>query len=181
MVAFGGTYVGAEITQQTLLKKVWRDDKDPNYDTAAFARYTFFGVAWYPIIYHHWYRWLDGRFIGTSLAVITKKSLIDQFVMEPPLLASFYIGMSIMEGKEDILQECSEKYLTTFMSGCAFWLPAMAINFWVVPSSWRVISGYSLNADLLPTYFKSPLAQSGNNIYSNDGCIPTPGPSLRIV
>lgn len=31
-----------------------KDDKDPNYDVGAFARYTFFGVAWYPIIYHHW-------------------------------------------------------------------------------------------------------------------------------
>ncbi|XP_071515938.1 mpv17-like protein isoform X2 [Panulirus ornatus] len=138
MVAYGSLFVGAEWTQQTTRKRIWKDDKDPTYDMGAFARYTFFGVLWYPVIYHRWYSWLDSRFMGTSLAVVTKKSLIDQFVMEPPLLASFYIGMSILEGKEDIFAECKKKYIPTFLSGCIFWLPAMALNFWLMPNSMRI-------------------------------------------
>ncbi|XP_042232043.1 mpv17-like protein [Homarus americanus] len=139
MVAYGVMYVGAEWTQQTLLKRVWKNDKDPKYDMGAFSRYAFFGVLWYPVAYHYWYRWLDARFVGTSLAMITKKSLIDQFVMEPPLLASFFIGMSILERKEDIFAEWKQKYIPTFMGGCVFWLPAMALNFWLMPNSMRVI------------------------------------------
>ena len=38
------------------------------------------------------YRWLDARFVGTSVATIGKKLLFDQFLMEPPLLTSFYVG-----------------------------------------------------------------------------------------
>nr|XP_027214183.1 mpv17-like protein [Penaeus vannamei] len=139
IVGYGAMYVGAEFTQQTLTKKIWRDDKDPAYDIPSFGRYSFFGFVWYPVAYHYWYRWLDGRFVGTSLAVITSKTLLDQFLMEPPLLASFYVGMSILEGQEDIFRECKKKYIPTFMSGCVFWLPAMALNFWLMPNSMRVL------------------------------------------
>lgn len=139
MLGFGSMFVGAEYTQQTCSKKVWKDDKDPKYDMGAFARYGVFGFLWYPVIYHYWYRWLDARFVGTSVAVITKKVLLDQFAMEPPLLASFYVGMSVMEGKKDVYAECKQKYIPTFITGCVFWLPAMAINFWWMPSSMRVI------------------------------------------
>lgn len=139
MGGFGMLFVGAEWTQQTLLKKVWKVDPDPKYDMEAFKRYSFFGVLWYPVIYHHWYRWLDVRFVGTGVATVGKKIFLDQFVMEPPLLIAFYVGMSIMEGREDVLKECKEKFITTFVSGCVFWLPAMAINFYLLPSSLRVI------------------------------------------
>ncbi|XP_045129867.1 mpv17-like protein isoform X1 [Portunus trituberculatus] len=139
MISFGGMYVGAEWTQQTMLKRMSNVDQDPKYDKQAFAHYSFYGFLWYPVVYHYWYRWLDARFVGTSAAVIGKKLLLDQFVMEPPLLASFYVGMSVMEGQEDIFKECKQKYITTFLSGCVFWLPAMSINFWLLPNSMRVI------------------------------------------
>lgn len=38
------------------------------------------------------YRWLDGRFVGTSTKIITKKLLLDQFLLTPPLLVVFYVG-----------------------------------------------------------------------------------------
>ncbi|KAK8399395.1 hypothetical protein O3P69_003477 [Scylla paramamosain] len=139
MISFGGMYVGAEWTQQTMLKRMSKVDQDPKYDKEAFARYSFYGFIWYPVIYHYWYRWLDARFVGTSAVVIGKKLLLDQFVMEPPLLASFYVGMSVMERQEDIFKECKQKYIPTFLSGCVFWLPAMSINFWLLPNSMRVI------------------------------------------
>ncbi|XP_068217913.1 mpv17-like protein [Palaemon carinicauda] len=139
MMGYGIMYVGAEFSQQTLLKKVWKDDPDPNYDVASLGRYTFFGVLWYPVAYNYWYRWLDSRFVGKSLAVITKKSLLDQFLMEPPLLASFYVGMSILEGKDNVTAECKKKFGPTFLTGCVYWLPAMALNFWLMPNSMRVL------------------------------------------
>ncbi|CAL4155938.1 unnamed protein product, partial [Meganyctiphanes norvegica] len=139
MSLYGAMFVGAELMQQTLLKKVWKEEKDQEYDLKVLGRYTFYGFVWYPVIYHYWYRWLDARFVGTSLAVVATKTLIDQFVIEPPLITSFYVGMSLMEGKEDITEEWRVKFLTTFISGSVFWLPVMAINFRLMPNSMRVI------------------------------------------
>lgn len=47
--------------------------------------------------------------------------------------------MSIMEGKEDIFEECKQKFPSTFVRSCLFWLPAQAINFAIVPPQLRVV------------------------------------------
>jgi hypothetical protein len=38
------------------------------------------------------YKWLDGKFPGTTKRIIFKKLMLDQFLMTPPLLATFFIG-----------------------------------------------------------------------------------------
>lgn len=138
MAMFGSLFVGAEFTQQTLLKKIWKVDENPKYDLAALARYAAFGVAFYPVIYFNWYRFLDRRWPGTANSAVTKKVLMDQFILEPPLICAFYIGMNIMEGREDIFIETKSKFLPTFAAGCIFWMPAMAVNFYFLPLSMRV-------------------------------------------
>ena len=58
-----------------------------------------------PVFLFYWYRWLDARFVGQAAVTIVKKMLLDQFVISPPILITFYTLMSIMEGREDITQE----------------------------------------------------------------------------
>lgn len=60
------------------------------------------------------YKWLDGRYPTTTKRVIVKKVLLDQFVMTPPLYVIFYVSMSLMEGKRDVLEECRAKFARTF-------------------------------------------------------------------
>ncbi|XP_076043286.1 mpv17-like protein [Oratosquilla oratoria] len=139
MVVYGSLYMGAEFSQQFMLKNIVKDPQHKNYNIESVGRYAFFGIAWYPVIYHYWYKWLDAQLPGTSAAVVCIKSLVDQFVMEPPLIVSFYTGMSIMERKESLTAECREKFIPTFTTGCIFWLPAMAVNFYFMPNSMRVI------------------------------------------
>jgi len=102
---------------------------------------------------------LDRTLPGTSKAIIVKKLVLDQFGITPVLLVIFFtgilwvwvtvldvtshkfyfVGMSIMERKADILEECREKFLPTFARSCLFWLPAQSMNFLFIPPRFRVI------------------------------------------
>ncbi|XP_065343867.1 mpv17-like protein isoform X2 [Cloeon dipterum] len=133
---YGTLYVGAEFSQQTINKKFLGG---PPYDFPMLMRYGLLGVALYPPIYYHWYKWLDARYVGRAAPIIVKKLLLDQFILTPPLLVIFYTSMSIMERKGDILEECRNKIIPTFKSSCMFWLPAQSLNFLLVPPAARVV------------------------------------------
>lgn len=68
------------------------------------------------------YRFLDSRVIGTTVKIVAKKCLIDQFVFTPNLLALFYITMSVLEKKEDVFEELRRKFIPTFVviSNCKY-------------------------------------------------------------
>ena len=69
-------------------------------------RYWVVGTFWFPVVLYNWYLWLDAKFVGTAMKTIGKKLLLDQFLISPPILVGFYVAMSLMERKEDILLEC---------------------------------------------------------------------------
>ena len=80
------------------------------------GRYAVYGIFFFPVIYHKWYKVLEATFPGTSSSAIAKKTLTDQFVLEPPLIVCFYTGMSAMEGKEDLTAETKAKIHPNFHS-----------------------------------------------------------------
>ena len=94
------------------------------------------------------YKILDSRMVGTTPMMVAAKVVVDQAITAPPILATFYtglsilnflmfqlfeqeynvsdhtswtelfhfqLGMSLMEGKEDIFAECREKFWPTLM------------------------------------------------------------------
>jgi len=130
---YGGLFTISEFLQQTMTK-----NKDEDYDLAGLGRYCIMATGPQASILHWWYVWLDGRYVGTSAAIISKKLALDIVGVSPPLFASFYVGMSLLEGQEDIFAECREKFLPTFSASCMFWTPAMAINFLVIPAAARM-------------------------------------------
>merc|ERR1711988_367033 len=135
---YGSLYMGSEFIQQTLLRKVFAESPR-DYDFASVGRYGVLGTFIFPTMLHFWYKWLDSKYIGNSAGIIIRKMLLDQFVISPPILAIFYIGMSIMERREDIFSECRKKLVPTFQSSCMFWMPAQAVNFIFLPTQFRVV------------------------------------------
>merc|ERR1711976_1012067 len=99
--------------QQTILRKVLPEKKE-DYDFTLISRYGVLGTAVFPPILFYWYKWLDGRFVGTAVKTIATKVVFDQAVSAPIILGLFYIGMSLMEGRPDIFQELREKFMETF-------------------------------------------------------------------
>jgi len=135
---FGTLFAGAEFSQQTMLKKVWKMDPNEDYNWGEIARYAVFGFGFYPFLYSKWYGMLDRVFPGTAASTIAKKVFLDQFTLEPVLICVFYVGMNVMEGRKDVFQELKDKFVPTFSVGCLFWIPAMAFNFRVLSPSQRV-------------------------------------------
>ncbi|XP_046398400.1 mpv17-like protein isoform X1 [Ischnura elegans] len=138
-LVYGTLYVGAEFSQQTLTRKILVKDKPQPYDTDVIKRYAVIGTIIYPNVLYAWYKWLDGRYVGTAAKTVVKKLLLDQFVLTPPLLVVFYVSMSLMERKSDLFEECRNKLIPTFKTSCVFWLPAQTMNFLWIPPAARVI------------------------------------------
>lgn len=136
-VTYGGLYTVAEALQQTLAKKILTDSPE-DYDLVTLGRFCVQGTTAQASILYWWYRWLDARYVGTAPVIILKKLILDIFVISPPLYVSFFVGMSVMEGQEDVLRDCRLKLLDTFLASCIFWTPAMALNFLVMPPVARV-------------------------------------------
>ncbi|KAL1505592.1 hypothetical protein ABEB36_005121 [Hypothenemus hampei] len=108
-------------------------------DKSSIGRYAIYGTAIAGPLLTVWYQYLDKKIPGTATTrIVIKKLLIDQFFFTPQLLAIFYISMSILERKQDLLEECRNKFASTFTASCLFWIPAQTINFSVVPNLYRV-------------------------------------------
>jgi len=137
---YGSMCVGAEFSQQILTKRILNKTEPPEpIDKDVIGRYAIVGTLVSPNILYFWYKWLDKAFIGTGAKMVVKKMLIDQFIMTPPFYVVFFVTMSLLEGKQDLLKECKEKFIPTFKTSCVFWMPAQAINFMLVPPGARVI------------------------------------------
>ncbi|XP_037074725.1 mpv17-like protein isoform X2 [Pollicipes pollicipes] len=141
-LAYGTLFVGAELTQQTILRRVLREDKTQPpapYDTATLGRYALLGYTINPTILYFWYKWLDKRFVGTSMAVVGKKLVLDLGVIGPINIFVFFTAMALMERREDIFAEHKDKYVGTCLKQVYFWLPAQAANFFLLPNRFRVL------------------------------------------
>ncbi|CAG7730478.1 unnamed protein product, partial [Allacma fusca] len=138
---YGSLYVTAEFSQQTFLRKFQKKPGEISkpYDTETLKNYAIIGTGAISPTLYYWYKWFDAKFKGTAPRMVVKKCLIDQFLMTPNLLVIFYVGMSLLENKEDILAELKEKFVPTFITSSCFWLPAQAINFTFIPAQYRIV------------------------------------------
>ena len=114
-ITYGTLYAGAEFSQQTLLRKILvsefllnsrrhknqlicmikkflKAEKPEDYDFKLISRYALLGTAVFPPILFYWYKWLDGRFVGTAVKIVASKVVIDQAVSAPLILGLFYTG-----------------------------------------------------------------------------------------
>ena len=56
----------------------------------------------------------------------------------PHELFCFFVLMSWLEGKDDVLAECRLKFWPAYAADCVFWIPVQAANFMLVPPAYRV-------------------------------------------
>ncbi|XP_076274387.1 mpv17-like protein [Rhynchophorus ferrugineus] len=135
-IVYGTLCVAAETSQQSINNLL--DSPKKSLDIETITRYGIYGTGIGGPILAIWYRFLDKKLVGTTVKIVSKKMLIDQFLFTPQLLVIFYVSMSILERKDDLLAECKSKFGHTFLANCLFWLPVQAVNFSLVPSVYRV-------------------------------------------
>ncbi len=105
---------------------------------------------------HYWYLLLDRIFPGRKVAVVMKKILIDQIVFSPVNISMFLVIMGYLEGMngKQILQDMKEKGLTLLKAEWIVWPPAQMINFFFLPTRFRVLydNTVSLGFDVYYSY-----------------------------
>ena len=92
------------------------------------GRYAIWGFFIFPHILKYWYKILDKHFAGQAWRAVISKTAIDQAFFPLPILGSFYIFLSALEGKTDsmneLMKECNVKLFATLKARYCFMLPA---------------------------------------------------------
>lgn len=90
---------------------------------------------------HCWYKILDHFLKGATGKIVLKKICADQAVAAPFFCSTFFMGMSLLEGKSvsEGAAEVKEKFLTVYMIDWCVWPPAQFINFYLLPTKFRVV------------------------------------------
>ncbi|XP_045112871.1 uncharacterized protein LOC123505531 isoform X1 [Portunus trituberculatus] len=140
MVVYGTLYSGAEFMQQTFNNKIMvPEGSSPKpYETDTLARYAFMGTCVFPHVLYHAYKFLDSKFVGKSLSVVLPKLAADALIVTPINLTLFYVGMSALERKEDLLEEWRKKIIPTFvvlppLKGESNQCPNKHLRNWILP------------------------------------------------
>jgi len=138
---YGALYVSAELGQQLFNNRVLKppEEEAAPIDTASLARYGIIGTCVLPHTLYQGYKVLERIFPGNAPPMVLRKLAIDALLMTPVNISLFYVGMSAMEGKEDVLKEWKQKFTTTFITASLFWVPANFLNFRVLPPRFRVM------------------------------------------
>ena len=90
---------------------------------------------------HFWYKMLDSRLPGRTLAKVAKKVLIDQVFFSPINISLFVGTMAVLEGDslKQLYEDMKDKGLILLKTEWMVWPPAMALNFYIVPPRFRVL------------------------------------------
>ncbi|XP_077982066.1 mpv17-like protein 2 [Glandiceps talaboti] len=107
---------------------------------------------------HCWYKFLDHILPARTFGIIVRKILLDEIIASPFFATTFFMGMGILEGEGvqksfDILKE---KFLSVYLADWCVWPGAQCINFYFVPTRYRVlyVNSVTLGWDTFLSYVK---------------------------
>ncbi|XP_025016861.1 mpv17-like protein 2 [Tetranychus urticae] len=143
-----GALVGADLIQQLATHYVYpkqddflkKDDCDSyKHDTrrsiGMAAGGLYFGFAG-----HYWYEFLDKKFPGRSIAIVSKK-LMCEAIIGPPFVTVCYFIVAKTEGKttQEWYKSFKETILYIIFSEWFGFLPLQAFNFYLLPPKYRYL------------------------------------------
>ncbi|XP_018562233.1 mpv17-like protein 2 [Anoplophora glabripennis] len=117
----------------------YRQKKLPQrYDYGRLTRMFTIGLGFGPLN-HYFFVWLGKAMPARNLATLTKKILIDQFVMSPICIAAFFYSMGALESKpiKECNKELKNKFVTVYVLDWLVWTPTQLINFCYVPLKYQ--------------------------------------------
>ncbi|XP_051562606.1 mpv17-like protein [Myxocyprinus asiaticus] len=119
---YGCLFAGGDFVHQCFSRKEhidWRHTR--NVAVVAFSFHGNFNFFWM--------RFLERRLPGNALRMVLRKLLLDQTLAAPLAISAFYTGVSVLEGRDDVLQDWREKFLNTYKTGLLYWPFVQFLNF----------------------------------------------------
>ena len=134
----------ADLSGQTLEKRLNPNDEENSIDVLRVARFAFFGLSLQAPWNHFYYMFLDGALPPTPeplTATTAVKTLIDQFIQAPIFTVFIFYFLGLLEGKsvEDIQLQLRRDYKDTMIANWKLWVPATFVNLAFCPPLFRVL------------------------------------------
>lgn len=137
-----------------------------HYDGKRCTHMAFSGGA-VGVLCHHWYKVLDKFIIGKTVDMVIKKLILDQLIFSPIMIVTFFGSVALFEEHpiENFKLEVKDKFLTLYRAEWMVWPPAQVINFYFLPTRYRVLydNTISLGYDVYTSqvkHCKSPKSEA---------------------
>lgn len=128
-------------TADGICQYITNKDEKFTFDWLRAGRFVFLGTVFVAPVTHVWYGLLSTKlFPGPSTVQrVTKRVVVDQFGFAPLFLPGFMGSLWMLEGRENIPQTLIEVTPEIVVANWSVWIPAMTINFSLVPQKFQVL------------------------------------------
>lgn len=129
-----GDLLSQKVEQKT------KETSETRYDLVRNAKMFVVGAIQGPL-HHYFYRWLDNKYVETTLRTTSIKILYDQLVMSPVCIVGFFYpaGWLFNQSTEECTKELKSKFLKVYVTDWMVWPATQFINFYYLPPQYRVI------------------------------------------
>ncbi|XP_050296076.1 mpv17-like protein 2 [Anthonomus grandis grandis] len=126
-----------DLCQQEIEYRQGRIEK--RYDYGRMTRMFIVGIVLGPI-HHYYYLYIAKIMPKRNLSTVLTKIGLDQFVMSPICIVTFFYGMGALEMKpiQKINTEIISKFLNVYVMDWCVWVPTQFVNFYFVPVKYQV-------------------------------------------
>lgn len=135
-ISFSLSGAGDFVEQQYEITKCTSDD----YDLTRTKNMSVSGAS-AGVLTHFWYVYLDKIIPGASFPVVMKKLVLDQIICSPLIILNMFVVVGFFEKKtcSEIIDEIKNKSVTLYIAEWVVWPPAQFINFYLIPSRFRIL------------------------------------------
>ncbi|XP_047389684.1 mpv17-like protein isoform X2 [Sciurus carolinensis] len=113
VLLYTGLYSAGDALQQRL--------RDGPADWRQTRRVATLTMTFHANFNYAWLRLLERALPGRAPRVVLTKVLCDQLLGGPITLSAFYVGMSILQEKDDIFLDLKQKFWNTYKTGLMYW------------------------------------------------------------
>ncbi|XP_004541248.1 mpv17-like protein [Maylandia zebra] len=143
ILGYTALFASADLVQQSVLgeKPATGSTSEDlvGVDWHQMARVATVGFCFHANFNYHWLRGLEKMLPGGGVKAVTGKVVVDQLIAAPLTISAFYIGLSLLEHKDDPLEDWRQKFWTSYKTGVVFWSTMQAVNFAFVPPVARTV------------------------------------------
>ncbi|KAF6739759.1 Mpv17-like protein [Oryzias melastigma] len=161
VLGYTALFASADLIQQSVLRgkpstTSASEDTPASIDWRQTARVATVGFCFHANFNYHWLQGLERMLPGGGVKAVAGKVVVDQLIAAPLTISAFYIGLSLLESKEDPLEVWRQKFWTSYKAGVVYWSTMQAINFTFVPPVARTafLGGVALTFTIFLCHFK---------------------------
>uniref|UniRef100_A0A3Q2CMY7 Si:ch211-120k19.1 n=1 Tax=Cyprinodon variegatus TaxID=28743 RepID=A0A3Q2CMY7_CYPVA len=137
VLGYTALFASADLIQQSVLGKNpttgSESEGSVQINWCQTARVATVGLCFHANFNYHWLRGLERILPGSGAKAVMKKVVLDQLIAAPATISAFYIGLSLLENKDDPLEDWRQKFWTSYKAGVVYWSTMQAVNFVFIP------------------------------------------------